>query len=52
MIRVLRVKSLWQRVIRSVRETSSGVNRVTTNLDLNLGREKTYNVISAEKGGT
>ena len=52
MMRVLRVKGLWQRVIRNVGETSSGVNQVIINLDLNPGREKTYNVISAEKWGT
>ena len=52
MIRVLRVKGLWQRKIKNVGETSFGVNRVIINLDLNLGRERTYNVISAEKRGT
>ena len=49
MMTVLRVKGLWQRVIRNVGETSCGVNRVTINLDLNPGRERTYNVTSAEK---
>ena len=52
MMRVLRVKGLWQRVIRNVGETSSGVNQVIINLDLNPGREKTYNVTSVEKRGT
>ena len=52
MMRVLRVKGLWQRVIRNVGETSSGVNRVIINLDLNPGIERTYNVTSAEKRGT
>ena len=52
MMRVLKVKGLWQRVIRNVGEISSGVNRVTINLDLNPGRERTYNVTSAEKRGT
>ena len=52
MMRVLRVKGLWQIVIRNVGETSSGVNRVTINLGLNPGREMTYNVTSAEKRGT
>ena len=42
-------EGLWQRVIRNVGETSSGVNRVTINLDLNPRREMTYNVTSAEK---
>ena len=51
MMRVLRVKGLWQRVIRNVGETSSRVNRVTINLDLNPTRERTYNVISAGKKG-
>ena len=45
-------EGLWQRVIRNVGETSSGVNQVTINPDLNLGRERTYNVISAGKRGT
>ena len=45
-------EGLWQRGIRNVGETSSGVNRVTINPDLNLGRERTYNVTSAEKRGT
>ena len=49
MMRVLRVKALWQRVIRNVGETSSRVNQATINLDLNPGRERTYNVTSAEK---
>ena len=52
MMRLHRVKGLWQGEIRSVGERSSGVNQVTTNLNLNPGREKTYNVISAEKWGT
>ena len=52
MMRVLKVKGLWQRVIRNVGERSSRVNRVTINLDLNLGREMIYNVISAGKRGT
>ena len=52
MMRVLKVKGLWQRVIKNVEETSSGANRVTINLDLNLGRERTYNVISVENGNT
>ena len=52
MMRVLKVKGLWQRVIRNVEETISRVNRVIINLDLNLGRERTYNVTSAEKRGT
>ena len=52
MMRVIRVKGSWQRVIKNVGETSSGVNRVTINLDLNPGREMTYNVISAGKRGT
>ena len=46
------VKGLWQRVIKNVGETSSKVNRVTINFNLNLGREITYNVISEEKSGT
>ena len=50
MIRVLRVKGLWQRIIKNVGETSFGVNRVIINLDLNPRREMTYNVTSAEKG--
>ena len=45
-------EGLWQRVIRNVGETSSGVNQVTINPDLNLGRERTYNVISAGKRST
>ena len=49
MMRVLKVKGLWQRVIKNVEETSSRANRVTINLDLNLGRERTYNIISVEK---
>ena len=49
MMRVLRVKGLWQRLIRNVGETSFRVNQVTINLNLNLGRERTYNVTSAEK---
>ena len=49
MMKVLRVKGLWQRVIRNVGETSSRVNRVIINLDLNPGREMRYNVTSAEK---
>ena len=52
MMRVLRVKGLWQRLIRNVGETSFGVNQVTINLNLNPGRERTYNVTSAEKRGT
>ena len=52
MMRVLRVKGLCQRVIRNVGETSSGVNRVIINLDLNPRRERTYNVTSVEKKGT
>ena len=52
MIRVLRVKGLWQRKIKNVGETSFGVNRVIINLNLNPRRERTYNVISAEKRGT
>ena len=51
MMRVIRVKGSWQRVIKNVEETSSGMNRVTINLDLNPGREMTYNVISAKKIG-
>ena len=52
MMRVPRVKSLWQRVIRNVGETIFGANQVTINLNLNPGKERTYNVIRVEKWGT
>ena len=43
---------LWPRVIRSVRETSLGVSRVQTNLNLNRGEGRIFSVISAGKRGT
>ena len=52
MMRVLKVKGLWQRVIRNMGEIIFEANRVIINLDLNPGRERTYNVTSAEKRGT
>ena len=52
MMRVLRVKGLWQRVIRNMGEIIFEANRVIINLDLNPGKERTYNVTSAKKKGT
>ena len=52
MMRVLRVKGLWQRVIRNMGEIIFEANRVIINLDLNPGRERTYNVINVKKWGT
>ena len=49
---VHRVKGLWPRVIKSVGETSLGVNRVETNLDLNRGKRRIFRVTSAGKWGT
>ena len=45
------VKGLWLGVIKSVRETSLGVNRVETNLDLNRGEGRIFSITSAGKRG-
>ena len=44
------VNGLWPKVIKSVGETSLEVSRVETNLDLNLGEGRIFNVTSAGKG--
>ena len=52
MMGVHKVNGLWPKVIRSVGETSLGVSRVETNLDLNLKEGRIFNVTSAGKRGT
>ena len=44
------VNGLWPKVIKSVGETSLGVSRVETNLDLNLREGRIFNVTSVGKG--
>ena len=52
MMRVHRVKGLWPRVVKSVRETSLVVSRVETNLNLNRGEGRIFSVTSVRKRGT
>ena len=45
-------RKLWPRAIRSMEETSLEVSKVETNLDLNQGKERIFNVTSVKKKGT
>ena len=47
---VHKVKDLWLWVIKSMGETSPGMNRVEINLDLNQGEGIIFSVTSAGKG--
>ena len=45
------MKGLWERAIGSMGETSLGVSRVETNLNLNQGEGRIFSVTSAGKWG-
>ena len=49
LMRELRVKGLWSKVTRNVKEAIFEMDRVEINLDPNQGEERTYSATSARK---